>query len=82
MLSVPGIYENGKITLLEEIPNVQMARVIITVLEEWPATKPPANGKQPAGSWLGSLSHTVIGEIGDIVSPLEETWDDWGVLRA
>jgi hypothetical protein len=80
MLSVPGIYENGKITLLEEIPNVQQARVIITVLEEWPATKPPANGKLPAGSWLGAFAHTAQ-IVGDIVAPLEETWQDWEVLR-
>ncbi|MBK1699599.1 hypothetical protein [Thiococcus pfennigii] len=34
MLSVNAIYENGKVTLLEDIPEIQRARVIVTVLEE------------------------------------------------
>lgn len=80
MVSVPGIYEDGKITLLEEIPNVRQARVIVTVLEDWPTVTPPTNDES-AGSWLGSMRHTLSGELGDIVSPLEETWDDWEVLR-
>lgn len=34
MLSVNAIYENGQITLLEKIPSVKRAKVIITILEE------------------------------------------------
>lgn len=34
MLSVNAIYEDGRITLLEKIPRVRRARVIVTVLEE------------------------------------------------
>jgi hypothetical protein len=81
MISVPGIYKNGKITLLEEIPHVQEARVIVTVLEAWPEAESPA-AEPEAGAWLGSMSHTLVGELGDLVSPLEETWSDWEVLRS
>jgi len=34
MLSVNAIYENGQITLLEKIPSIKRAKVIITILEE------------------------------------------------
>jgi hypothetical protein len=36
MIAVPGIYDNGKIILLEQIPNFRRARGVITVLEELP----------------------------------------------
>ncbi|WP_058556433.1 hypothetical protein [Thiohalocapsa sp. ML1] len=35
MLSVNAIYENGSIRLLEDIPGVQRAKVIVTVVEEF-----------------------------------------------
>jgi hypothetical protein len=82
MLSVPAIYENGKITLLEKIPHLRRARAIVTILEDLPVPDPEGSTEQPpAGSWLGSMSHTIEGEIGDLVTPLEETWKDWEVLR-
>ena len=34
MLSVRGIYENGKVSLLEPILSKKRAKVIVTVLEE------------------------------------------------
>lgn len=34
MLSVKGIYENGKIKLLEKIPNTKRAKVIVTILDK------------------------------------------------
>ncbi len=34
MLSVKGIYENGKVHLLEPIPSEKRAKVIVTVLDE------------------------------------------------
>jgi len=34
MFSVKAMYENGQVTLLEKIPNVRRAKVIVTVLEE------------------------------------------------
>jgi hypothetical protein len=80
MVSVPGIYKNGEVILLEEIPQIQQARVIVTVLEEWPIL-PFIEGEKPSvDHWLGSLSHTAK-IVGDIVQPVEETLSDWDVLR-
>jgi len=83
MLSVPGIYENGNIKLLQKIPHIQRARVIITLLdEEWDEKKSPLPSTvSTTGDWLGGLSGTAQ-IVGDIISPLEETWDDWEILRS
>ncbi len=75
-LTIPAMYEAGQITLLEALPNIQRARVIVTVLEELPPAPSEKNGELKSVSWLGSMSHTLVGEIGDIVSPLEETWEE------
>jgi len=40
MLSVKGIYEDGQVKLLEQIPSVKQARVIVTILEEEHRTSP------------------------------------------
>ena len=79
MLSVPGIYKDGNIILLGEIPQIQQARVIITVLEEWPML-PSEKPVEQANHWLGALAHTAT-IIGDIVQPLDETMNDWEVLQ-
>ncbi len=34
MLSVKGIYEDGKVKLLEEIPNTKRVKVIVTILDK------------------------------------------------
>ena len=34
MLSVKGIYENGQVKLLEDIPHTKKAKLIVIVLEE------------------------------------------------
>ena len=39
MLSVRGIYENGKIELLEPIQSMKRAKVIVTILEELDETE-------------------------------------------
>jgi hypothetical protein len=39
MLSVRGIYKNGKIELLEPILNKKRAKVIVTILEELDETE-------------------------------------------
>lgn len=38
MLSVNAIDEDGRVTLLEEIPGIKQARVIVTVLDEYQPT--------------------------------------------
>ncbi|MEW6488348.1 MAG: hypothetical protein AB1578_10625 [Thermodesulfobacteriota bacterium] len=42
MLSVRGVYRDGRVELLEPIPAVKSARVIVTVLDE------PREGEKPA----------------------------------
>jgi len=81
MVSVPGIFKDGKITLLEPILNIKQARVIVTVLDNLVVAgdSKDANPDQP--SWLGCMAGTAE-IVGDIVSPMEETWNDWEVLRA
>ena len=80
MIAVPGLYEDGKITLLEPIRHLRRARVIVTVLEDEAWTEPNGGETPKVSSWLGSLRHTAR-IVGDIVEPLEDTWADWEVLR-
>lgn len=85
MLSVPGVYQDGSIILLEKIPVITRARVIVTVLEEWPepsaaVTPLKTEGEPLTETWLGALANTAT-IVGDIVQPLEETLADWEVLR-
>ena len=81
MVSVPGIFKDGKITLLQPILNVKEANVIVTVLEETSTNGEPKAIDSQGANWLGCMAHTLTGELGDIVSPMEETWNDWEVLR-
>jgi hypothetical protein len=41
LTSIEGIYENGRVWLLEPLPGVVRARVVVTLLPE-PAALPPA----------------------------------------
>lgn len=80
MLSVPGIYQDGQIILLENIPLIKHAKVIITVLEETQLTEVDQFEPNDSGTWLGAMVGT--GQIiDDIVQPLEDTTDDWEVLK-
>jgi len=36
MLSVRGVYRDGKVELLESIPGLRQARVIVTILDDGP----------------------------------------------
>ena len=44
MLSVRGIYENGKVRLLESVPSEKRAKVIVTILDE--SSEPEINKKE------------------------------------
>lgn len=80
MLSVPGIYQDGQVILLEKIPLIKHAKVIVTILEEAQLTEIDQTESGEAGTWLGSMAGT--GRIiGDIVQPLEDTIEDWEVLK-
>jgi hypothetical protein len=43
MLSVRGIYENGRVRLLESVPEQKRFKVIVTILEELEETAHPAD---------------------------------------
>ncbi len=43
MISVNAIYEDGKIQLLEDLPQIRRAKVILTVVEELPPSVPNAD---------------------------------------
>jgi hypothetical protein len=79
MLSVPGVYKNGTITLLEPIPNLQSASVIVTVLEQNPLAHGMAT-KMTVESWLGNMQGTAW-ILGDIVEPIEDSLTEWLVLQ-
>jgi hypothetical protein len=40
LTSVEGIYENGVVRLLEQLPGVARARVVVTVLPDAPSSRP------------------------------------------
>lgn len=67
--SYEAIYENGKITWVSEQPQVNAARVIITVLEE---TLPSKKRRTPPVSIAGKGK-----TLGDIIIPIvnEEEWE-------
>ena len=80
MVSVPGIYDNGNITLLEMLPGVRFARVIVTVLDDLPENAVKGTGTPAVSDWLNSMRDT--GRIvGDIVAPLDPAGEDWELLR-
>jgi len=62
MLSVNAVYEDGKVTLLEDIPNIKRARLIVTVLPDAP---PPAQDAAPTlfADLVGILSARDDGAI-------------------
>ncbi len=80
MLSVHGIYQNGNVILLEKIPQVKQAKVIVTVLEELPTFASDQSEAVVTEQWLGSLAGTAQ-IIGEIVQPIDDALADWEVLR-
>ncbi|MBE9257197.1 MULTISPECIES: hypothetical protein [Aphanizomenonaceae] len=67
--SYEAIYENGQLTWLSEQPQVNSARVIITILQE---NLPSKKRRIPPASIAGKGK-----TLGDIVSPIvnEEEWE-------
>jgi hypothetical protein len=67
--SYEAIYENGQLTWLADQPEINSARIIVTVLEE---KQPSVKRRTPAASIAGKAE-----VLGDIVSPIapEEDWE-------
>ena len=72
--SYEAIYENGQVKWLAEAPSVRSARVIVTVLEETPASI-PAKRRSPPPDLAGKVKI-----LGDIVSPIVDE-EDWECLK-
>jgi predicted DNA-binding antitoxin AbrB/MazE fold protein len=70
--SYEAIYENGQVKWLEEVPQIDNARIIITVLEE---TKPTKKRHFPLPNLAGKVKI-----LGDIVSPIVDD-EDWECLK-
>lgn len=70
--AIKGIYENGKLTLLEPAPDVEKAEVLVTFLNE---EKPLSTGRRVAGGLL-PLKHLVDKKI-TIPPDFNEPLDDF-----
>lgn len=56
MLSVPGVYKDGVVTLLEPIPNTRSATVIVTALENDLPERETAPVSATNGEWLDAIA--------------------------
>ncbi len=70
--SYEAVYEKGRLKWLDEQPNIESARVIVTVLVEGVVK---AKRRSPPASMAGKVEI-----IGDIVSPLVDE-EDWECLK-
>jgi hypothetical protein len=71
--SYEAVYENGRITWLNDRPTVDSARVIVTVLAE--TALPKMQKRIFPAELVGKVEI-----LGDIVSPIVEE-DDWECLK-
>lgn len=70
--SYEAVYEKGRLKWLDEQPNIDSARVIVTILVE---SDVQAKRRSPPASIAGKLRI-----IGDIVTPLVDE-EDWECLK-
>jgi len=70
--SYEATYENGQIKWLNEQPQVDSVRIIVTVLEE---ATPQIKRRFPVASMVGKAR-----VLGDIVSPIVDE-EDWECLK-
>lgn len=70
--SYEAIFEHGQVRWLAEQPNVETARVIVTILEE---TKPRSHRRTAAPAIAGQGR-----TLGDLVSPIVDE-PDWECLK-
>jgi hypothetical protein len=66
LAAVEGVYENGRIHLLEPLPGVARARVVVTLLPEpvAPITPPTADTTELAGGIAPDGSETTVSALG------------------
>jgi hypothetical protein len=70
--SYEAIFENGQMIWVTDQPNVQFARVIVTILET-PTPRPQRRTAAPAIAGQGRT-------VGDLVSPIVDE-QDWECLK-
>ena len=76
MISVAGVYKNGAVALLEPIPDVLSAKVIVTVLEDNSLDMEPMTGE----NWLGVMQDSAL-IVGDIIKAPPNSVVDWLVYQ-
>jgi hypothetical protein len=67
-----AVLNHDQIQWLHESPNIENARIIITIIEEF---KPHANKRRPPISVAGKAK-----TLGDIISPITDE-NDWECLK-
>lgn len=75
LTSVEGIYENGVVHLLEELPGVERARVVVTVLPDTPSSWPqhPSQSPRPSQENRDAAAEMPIGDaVVDTYQPRTE----------
>lgn len=90
--SYEAVIENGQIRWLAEQPEIESARVIVTILEETPSAAVKDSRTENADYSGGETSHrikrrsfpaSIAGKgktLGDIVSPIVDE-EDWECLK-
>jgi hypothetical protein len=65
LTSVEGIYENGAVHLLEQLPGVVRARVVVTVLPDAAnaLTQPPSQNALPTPDNREAASEPLTGDV-------------------
>jgi hypothetical protein len=71
MLSIRGVYENGKIKLLERVPKMGRFEVIITFLEG------QKKGSMKKDKLAGLLSDLQEKDFQDFLEPYQKRDQDW-----
>jgi len=66
LTSIEGIYENGRVRLLEALPGVVRARVVVTFLPEPAAPLPPtaAGPAEPGGATAAVGATAQLSDLG------------------
>lgn len=69
--SYEALYENGQVKWLTDQPNITTARIIVTILEDSPATP-----RRTVPASIAGKAKT----LGDLISPIVSE-NDWECLR-
>ena len=73
--SYEAVYDRGQVTWLNDRPNIDSARIIVTVLEETASIETSQVRRCPSAAIAGKGR-----TLGDIVSPIVDE-EDWECLK-